>query len=61
MTIIGKEDYIMNKLKVDKVMVVKGLGMLMTIGGMIAANWSGKKETDQTLAKLVEEKLQSDK
>lgn len=51
----------MSKLNIDKVMVVKVAGMLMTIGGMVAANWSGKKETDQTLAKLVEEKLQSDK
>lgn len=47
----------MNK-KIDKVMAVKALGMLMTIGGMIAANWSGKKEQDETLAKLVSEKLQ---
>ena len=47
---------IMNK--IDKVTVVKALGMIMTIGGMIASNWTGKKEQDQTLEKLVNEKLQ---
>lgn len=46
--------------KIDKVVVVKALGMLMTIGGMIAANWSGKKEQDETLAKLVNEKLKNE-
>lgn len=46
----------MNK-KIDKVMIVKGVGMLMTIGGMIAANWSGKKDQDRTLEKLIDEKL----
>lgn len=48
-------------MKLDKVIVVKVLGMAMTVGGMIAANWSGKKETDSTLEKLVTEKLQKDK
>ena len=46
-------------MKPDKVLVVKGLGLLMTIGGMIATQWSGKKETDKTLEKLVTEKLQT--
>ena len=46
--------------KIDKVVVVKALGMLMTIGGMIAANWSGEKEQDETLAKLVNEKLKNE-
>lgn len=45
------------KLKIDKVLVVKALGMAMTVGGMIASNWTGKKETDKTLEKLVNEKL----
>ena len=45
--------------KIDKVMVVKSIGMLMTIGGMIASQWSGKKETDKALEKLVTEKLQT--
>lgn len=48
----------MNK-KIDKVMIVKVLGMAMTIGGMIASNWTGKKEQDSTLEKLVNEKLQN--
>ena len=43
--------------KIDKVMVVKVLGMAMTIGGMLASSWTGKKEQDQTIAKLVDEKL----
>lgn len=47
------------KPKIDKVVLVKTLGMVMTVGGMIAANWSDKKEKDQTLKKLVDEKLQS--
>lgn len=45
--------------KIDKVMVVKSIGMLMTIGGMIASQWSGKKETDKALEKLVTEKLKT--
>lgn len=48
----------MNK-KIDKVAVIKVLGMVMTVGGMIASNWTGKKEQDQTLEKLVNEKLQN--
>ena len=51
----------MRKINVDKVLVVKALGMVMTVGGMIAANWSGKKEQDQTLAKLVDEKIRNNK
>ena len=51
----------MKKFNVDKVLVVKALGMVMTIGGMIAANWSGKKEQDQTLEKIVTEKLSANK
>lgn len=35
--------------KPDKVLIVKGLGLLMTVGGMLASNWSGKKEQDKTL------------
>lgn len=36
-------------MKIDKVMVVKIAGMVMTVGGMLASNWSGKKEQDKTL------------
>ena len=49
----------MGKLKIDKVAVVKVVGMALTVGGMIASNWSGKKEQDSTLEKLVNEKLQN--
>lgn len=45
------------KLKIDKVVAVKVLGMALTVGGMIASSWSGKKEQDNTLDKLVTEKL----
>lgn len=45
--------------KIDKVTLVKGLGLLMTIGGMLASNWSGKKEQDKTLEELVNEKLKT--
>lgn len=51
----------MDKIKVDKVFVVKTIGMILTIGGMFAANWSGKKETEQTLSKLVDEKIPTSK
>ena len=36
-------------MKIDKVLVVKIAGMAMTIGGMLASNWSGKKEQDKTI------------
>lgn len=36
-------------MKFDKVLAVKIAGLAMTIGGMIASNWSGKKEQDKTL------------
>lgn len=42
----SKEEFDM---KVDKVLAVKVAGMVMTVGGMLAANWSGKKEQDKTL------------
>lgn len=40
-----------------KVFVVKVLGYAMTIGGMIAANWTGKKERDESLKDIVQEEL----
>ena len=36
-------------MKIDKVLVVKIAGMVMTVGGMLASSWSGKKEQDKTL------------
>lgn len=36
-------------MKIDKVLVVKIAGMAMTVGGMLASSWSGKKEQDRTL------------
>lgn len=40
-----------------KVGLVKILGMALTIGGTVASNWSGKKEQDEMLKKLVKEEL----
>lgn len=47
-------------LKADKVVVLKVLGMILTIGGMIASNWSSKQETDATLEKLVNKKFNNE-
>ena len=55
--ILIKEVIKMAKIDINKVMVVKVLGMAMTIGGMLASSWTGKKEQDQTIAKLVDEKI----
>ena len=49
----------MNKIKISKVILVKGLGLAMSIGGMIASNWAGNKERDQVLEKIVSEKLKN--
>ena len=46
---------------INKVAIVKVLGIAMTIGGMLASSWTGKKEQDQTIAKLVDEKLNCSK
>ena len=44
-------------MKDKKVMAVKILGFALTIGGMIASNWSSKKEQDEALKKFVKEEL----
>ena len=49
----------MNKIKISKVVLVKGLGLAMSIGSMIAYNWAGNKERDQVLEKIVSEKLKN--
>lgn len=46
------------KLKKETVVtVVKIAGFGLSIAGTLLSNWSGKKETDAALAKLVDEKL----
>ncbi len=45
--------------KRKSIMFVKLLGMLMTIGGMIASNWSNDKEQEEAIERLVDEKLKS--
>lgn len=46
----------MNKINVVK--VAKIGGMILSIGGMIISSWVGSKENEQTLQKLVDERLQ---
>lgn len=43
--------------KINVVKVAKGAGMLLSIGGMILASWVGSKENEETLQKLVDEKI----
>lgn len=45
----------MNKINIVK--VAKIGGMLLTIGGTIVTAWVGSKENEQTLQKLVDERL----
>lgn len=46
-------------MKDKKVLAVKILGFALTIGGMIASQWSGKKEQDETLREFVKEELKN--
>lgn len=45
----------MNKLNIVK--VAKIGGMLLSIGGMVVSSWVGSKENEQTLQKIVDERL----
>ena len=45
-------------MKLDKVTLVKALGLVMTIGGTIAASWAGEKNNEKTLEKLVDSRLE---
>jgi flagellar basal body-associated protein FliL len=45
--------------KPDIITIVKIAGVVLTIGGTIASAWSGSKETERTLEKLVAERLAS--
>lgn len=56
--IMRKEMLIMDKKVVN---VVKGVGLLLSFGGMILSSWVGTKENEQTLQKLVDERLSSTK
>lgn len=47
--------------KIKTVKVVKGVGLLLSFGGMILSSWVGSKENEQTLKKLVDERLSSTK
>lgn len=44
--------------KIDKVTIVKILGLALTVGGTIATAWAGDKDTSKTLEKLVDERFQ---
>ena len=43
--------------KFDIVKVARIGGMLLSIGGMVVSSWVGSKENEQTLQKLVDERL----
>lgn len=43
--------------KFDVVKVAKIGGMLLSIGGMVVSSWVGSKENEQTLQKIVDERL----
>lgn len=47
--------------KIDMVNVARIGGLLLTIGGTIIGSWVGKKETESTLQKLVDERLKEKK
>lgn len=42
---------------IDVVKVAKGVGMLLSIGGMVLTSWVGSKENEKVLQKLVDERL----
>lgn len=45
--------------KIDVVTVVKVVGMGLTLAGTLASNWTNKKETDNLMEKLIDEKLKT--
>lgn len=42
---------------IDIVKVAKGVGMLLSIGGMVLTSWVSGKENEKVLQKLVDERL----
>ena len=44
-------------MKIDIVKVVKIASIAASVVGMIGSSWASSKETDSTLAKLVDERL----
>ena len=42
---------------IDVVKVAKGVGMLLSIGGMVLTSWVSGKENEKVLQKLVDERL----
>ena len=47
--------------KNNTVKIVKGVGLLLSFGGMILSSWVGTKENEKTLQKLVDERLSNTK
>jgi hypothetical protein len=39
------------------VKIAKGVGMLLSVGGMVLSSWVGSKENEKMLEKLVDERL----
>lgn len=44
--------------KFDMVKIARFGGFILSIGGMLISSWVGKKENEETLKKLVDERLQ---
>ena len=45
--------------KIDVLTVAKIAGTVLTVGGTLLSAWTGKKDQDKTLAKLVDEALKT--
>ena len=43
---------------IDTVKIAKGVGFLLSFGGMMLSSWVGSKENEKVLQKLVDERLQ---
>lgn len=43
---------------IDAVKIAKGVGLLLSFGGMMLSSWVGSKENEKVLQKLVDERLQ---
>lgn len=43
--------------KINIVTVARGVGLLLSIGGMVVSSWVSGKENEKMLQKLVDERL----
>lgn len=42
----------------NKVAIIKGVGMLLSVGGMVVSSWVSSKENEKVLQKLIDKRLQ---